>query len=266
MADGMFPSLVSKDRAVNAIANPIYVQLTDGAIVLSVTGGKLDVNATVTGGGSIQYAVDAVAGGTDVGNLALVVRDDALGTLTPADGDYTQLRVGSTGALWVNFINTSIAVTASALDIRTITKATDSIQVSANSSTNSILNPIFVQNVSTKILGDEIHDYKDGTSTGETVDNHDYTVAGTTFLLKSVIVACSGSMKAEIKTGPVGTLVTKAVVFLTGRQGDTKQVFFDPPIEVPVASTGTVRVVRTSRNGTGVNVDLYSTIIGNDVA
>ena len=266
MADGTFPSLVSKDRAVNAIANPIYVQLTDGAIVLSVTGGKLDVNATVTGGGSIQYAVDAVAGGTDVGNLALVVRDDALGTLTPADGDYTQLRVGSTGALWVNFINTSIAVTASALDIRTITKATDSIQVSANTAVNGILNPIYVQTVNTTVLGDEIHDYLDGTSTGETASNHDYTVAGTTFLLKSIIAACSGGMKFEVKVGPLATLATVAVGFLTGRQGDTKQIFFDPPIEVPVASTGTVRVIRTSRNGGAVNVDLYSTIIGNDVA
>ena len=33
--------------------------------------------------------------------MALVVRDDSLTTLTPADGDYTQLRVGSTGALHV---------------------------------------------------------------------------------------------------------------------------------------------------------------------
>ena len=264
MADGTFPGLVSKDRNVNAAANPIYVQLTDGAAVLSVTGGKLDVNATVTGGGTTQYAVDTVAGGADLGNLALVVRDDALGTLTPADGDYTQLRVGSTGALWVNFINTSIAVTASALDIRTITKATDSIQVSGNTAVNSILNPIYVQNVDTTVLGDEIHNYSTATPAGDAASNHDYTVVGTTFLLKSVIFSCSGAGKAEIQTGPLASLTTKAVVFLNARQGDTKQVFFDPPIEVPVTSTGTVRVVRTNRNASAT--DVYSTIIGNDVA
>lgn len=66
----------------------------------------LRVNSTgalhVTGGGGgTQYAVDDVAGATDTGTLALAVRDDALTTLTPADADYTQLRVDSTGALWV---------------------------------------------------------------------------------------------------------------------------------------------------------------------
>lgn len=255
MADGIFPSLVSKDRAVNAIANPIYVQLTDGSVVLGTTGTSLNVDVTnslTVTTDQVQYAIDAVAGGSDKGNLALVVRDDALTTLTPADGDYVQLRVNSVGALWVK--GTALNLTD------------DAVKVSGNASANSILNPIFVQNVSTAVLGDEIHDYSDGTSTGETASNHDYTVVGTTFLLKSVIASCSGAMKFEVKVGPVGALVTKAVGFLTGRQGDTKQIFFDPPIEVPVASTGTVRVARTSRNGTGVNVDLYSTIIGNDVA
>jgi hypothetical protein len=264
MADGTFPGLVSKDRNVNAVANPIYTQLTDGAIVLSTTLGVLNVNATIVSGGSTQYAVDAVAGAADLGNLALVVRDDALSTLTPADADYTQLRVGSTGALWTTFTNTTIIVTATALDIRTITKATDSIQVSANTAVNSILNPIYVQTVTTTVLGDEIANYSTATPAGDAASNHDYTVAGTTFLLKSVIFSCSGAGKAEIQTGPVASLTTKAVVFLNARQGDTKQVFFDPPIEVPVTSTGTVRVIRTNRNASAT--DVYSTIIGNDVA
>lgn len=83
----------------------------------------------VTGGGGTQYAVDDVAGATDTGTLALVVRDDALTTLTPADGDYVQLRVNSTGALWVEFVNTTIAVTATDLDIRDLTQATDSVAI-----------------------------------------------------------------------------------------------------------------------------------------
>jgi len=61
---------------------------------------SIDVDNVGIGGGT-QYDVDSVAGGTDTGTLALVVRDDALTTLTPADGDYTQLRVNSTGALHV---------------------------------------------------------------------------------------------------------------------------------------------------------------------
>jgi len=38
---------------------------------------------------------------------------------------------------------------------------------------------------------------------------------------------------------------------------------FDPAKEVPVTSTGTVRLIRTNRQGQAQ--DLYSTIIGNDI-
>ena len=66
----------------------------------------LRVNSTgalhVTGaGGGTQYSVDDASGGTDTGTALLVVRDDSLTTLTPVDGDYTTLRVNSTGALHV---------------------------------------------------------------------------------------------------------------------------------------------------------------------
>jgi len=64
--------------------------------------GDVDITSIVPGTAatSLGKAVDAVAGASDTGTLALVVRDDALATLTPVDGDYTQLRVSSTGALW----------------------------------------------------------------------------------------------------------------------------------------------------------------------
>ena len=255
MADGTFPGLISKDRAVNAVGNPIWVELTDGTTALSVTAGKLDVNAAATGTLTMDvaydYAVSDIAGATDVGAMVLAVRTDSPGTLTPIDGDYVQLQTTSTGALWVARVALNLT--------------DDAVKISKDANANSVLNPIFVQNVSAVTTSDEINNRDDVTSTGETPENHDYTVAGTTFLLKSVVLACSGAMKATIQTGPVGSLATKAVVFLTGRQGDTKQVFFDPPIEVPVTSTGTVRVVKESRNGTGVNVSLYSEIIGNDV-
>jgi hypothetical protein len=65
--------------------------------------GDVDVLTVVTGTGATNLgkAVDGVAGATDTGVLMLAVRDDALAALTPADGDYTQLRVSSTGALHV---------------------------------------------------------------------------------------------------------------------------------------------------------------------
>lgn len=64
---------------------------------------RVKVDAVISGGSSsgTQYDVSDVAGATDTGTLALAVRDDSLTTLTPADGDYVQLRTNSTGALHV---------------------------------------------------------------------------------------------------------------------------------------------------------------------
>ena len=72
--------------------------ITTVSTVTSVTA----IGTSVTPGTSAAHlgkAVDAVAGATDTGVLLLAVRDDTLASLTPVDGDYTQLRVNSQGAL-----------------------------------------------------------------------------------------------------------------------------------------------------------------------
>lgn len=102
-----------------ATGQPFIVRLSDGTdlsgidgagnlqvILASNTGvdiGDVDVTSVVPGTGATNLgkAVDSAAGATDTGVAALVVRDDALTTLTPVDGDYVPLRVTSTGALWV---------------------------------------------------------------------------------------------------------------------------------------------------------------------
>ena len=87
-------SLAIRDDALTALT-PIdgdYVPLrVNSTGALHVTGG----------GGGTQFNVDDAAGATDAGTLALAIRDDALTTLTPIDGDYVSLRVNSTGALHV---------------------------------------------------------------------------------------------------------------------------------------------------------------------
>lgn len=65
---------------------------------------------------NVVKAVDGVAGGTDNGVPSLVVRDDALTTLTPADGDYTNLRVDSTGRLHCNIEGATVDINAGSLD------------------------------------------------------------------------------------------------------------------------------------------------------
>lgn len=76
-----------------------------GALVGGDATNGLDVDVTRivpgTGATSLGKAVDSAAGGTDTGVALLAVRDDALTTLTPVDGDYVPLRTDSTGALHV---------------------------------------------------------------------------------------------------------------------------------------------------------------------
>jgi len=156
----------------------------------------------------------------------------------------------------------SITVDATQLDVDDLNLTDDAVRVSGNTSPNSETNPIYVKTVDTVVSGEEVHDYDTATVASDATSNHDYTVAGTTFFLKSVIVAASGAGKYEIQTGPVASLTTKAVVF-TSSAKPFEQVTFDPPIEVPVTSTGTVRVIR--RNDDNQSQDVYTTIIGNDV-
>jgi len=53
-------------------------------------------------GGGTQYATNVAYADGDIGTLALTIRDDALSTLTEADGDYSGLRVTSVGRLWTS--------------------------------------------------------------------------------------------------------------------------------------------------------------------
>lgn len=358
MADGVFPSLVSKDRDVNALGNPIYTQISDGTAAVGITSGALDVNVgntsiavtatdldirdlvytqdsiqiwgntakdgsgtdyvplldtdgkiIISNPGGTEYVEDAAAV-TATGTTILVERDDALGGITPAEGDWTKLYANANGALWVkhdgaieitdggntitvdgtvaatqsgvwdigtvttltgitNDVNiadggNSITVDAVDLDIRDLTLATDAVQVSANATANGAGNPIYVSVVSAGASTTEVHDYNTGTPAAGGTETHDYTVANATMLVRSVIVSASGNSKFEIQGGPLASLSTYAVGFLTGRQGDTKQVNFEPPIEVPVTSTGTVRVIVTNRQNQAM--DVYSTIIGDDIS
>lgn len=266
MADGAFTTLISKDRLVNAAANPIFTQLTDGTTVLSTTGGALDVNVdntvtiqdggntiTVDGSVSITGSVTVTFNGQEVDDAAFGVATDtvlAIGMLADETAP-DSVDEGDIGIPRMTLNRRQLMVIGD--------KTTDANRLTVNSDGS-----INVNITSATTITGEIHDYD--TSSGvaaDATDNHDYTVANTTFLLKSVIFSGSGNVKAEIQTGPVASLVTKAVGFLNGRQGDTKQLFFDPAIEVPVTSTGTVRVIRTNRQGSAT--DVYSTIIGIDI-
>lgn len=260
MADGYNPTLVSKDNNNNALANPIFVSVSDGVDQLLVNGDG-SINVSIVGGSSLQYAEDSAAVSGDMGNVALVVRKDTPGSNVDTDGDYATLLQDANGRLYVQIHDGGnvITVDATDFDIRDLTLAQDAVRISANSSPNSVTNPVFVQVTNNAVTG-EVNDYSTATPGAGASSNHDYTVV-TIMKLKSIEFACSGPMKVEIQVGPLATLVTKAVGFIPNAGGNNV-ITFDPPIEVDTTGTGTVRVIRTNRANQAV--DVYSTILGID--
>lgn len=120
-------------------------------------------------------------------------------------------------------------------------------------------NPIFV-NVTNAVSASEVQDYKTTAAVASAAtDNHDYASVTTTFLLKRVFASASGAIKVVVSVGPVASLVAKAAGF-TSMANPNLDLVFDPPLEVPVASTGTTRVAITNRELSAM--DVYSTIYG----
>lgn len=313
MADILGPTLISRDNDANTLANPIFVNLSDGTDTLTVNADG-SINVTIVGGSTnTQYAEDSAAVSGDIGTVALVVRKDTIASNVGADGDYATLLQDANGRLYVqihdggnsitvdgtvtvtqatgtnlhtvvdsgaitvnnaggasavniqdggNSITVDGAVTVSAtdLDIRDLNLTQDAVKISGNATANSLTNPIFVQLTNAAITG-EVNDYNTGAAVAAAgTSNHDYTVTST-MKLKSVICASSGKGKFTLQVGPVASLVTKGVQFTTPTDPNCK-FEFDPPIEVPSTSTGTIRIIRLNRENQAQ--DVYSTIIGID--
>lgn len=117
-ADGASKSIVTGSNRLpvdgSGVTQPISGTVTVNALPAGTNNiGDVDVLTVIPGTGATQLgkAVDSAAGGTDTGVAMLAIRDDSLDSLTPAEGDYTHLRVNSTGALHVTGIS---SVTANA--------------------------------------------------------------------------------------------------------------------------------------------------------
>jgi hypothetical protein len=321
MADSAFKTQVSKDENANLATNPLFVQLTDGAAAVTVTGGKLDVNATVSpenvsiddsafgiatdSVGAIGMLADETSPDSvnegDIGIPRMTLDRKQLIVLADATTDSQRLAIDASGRPTVNVNGTvtvdanssdvtvdngagasavniqdggnsitvdgsvsitgSVTVTATDLDIRDLTHASDSVKVGDGTDFLAV-NTDGSINVAFGIGGTPVHDYATATPGAGASANNDYTVVGSTFELHKVSFSSSGKMKVEIQSGPVASLTTKAVAF--AEKDTAEEVTFDPPLIVPVASTGTVRVIMTNRNGAAV--DVYSTIMGVDKA
>lgn len=110
-------------------------------------------NAQLPVGGSgataLGKAIDAVAGASDVGVAILAIRDDTLSALTPVEGDWSPLRVGSTGALHVIMASNSgvdigdMDVTTMPADSRTVDSHSSALATDAIMENLTALTPKF---------------------------------------------------------------------------------------------------------------------------
>ena len=287
MADSAFKTQVSKDENANAVTNQLFVSLTDGTNGVTVTNNKLDVNATVTletayvddsafaigvdkvnaqGFLADETATDSVDEG-DIGiarmtlDRRMIVAADQqgtwnIGTVTTLTGITNDVNIADGG--------NSITVDAVDLDIRALDHVTigDSVRIGDGVETLAVNADGSINVVIGGSAGTKVHDYATATPGAGASANNDYTVVGTTFELSRVEWSGSGKMKVEVQVGPVAGLVTKAVGFT---EKDTKDyIEFNPVLVVPVTGTGTVRVIMTNRQGAAT--DVYSTIMGTDIA
>jgi len=100
---------------------------------VGVTSNALDVNIAAATGLAI-FAEDSAHTTGDDGQHILVVRQDILAASTDANGDYASLKSNSLGELYVKDsdvlaqLTTGVVVTATDLDIRDLTAASDSVE------------------------------------------------------------------------------------------------------------------------------------------
>lgn len=248
-----------------------------------------------TGATHLGKAEDAAHSDGDTGVMALGVRSDAGTQVAGSNTEYTPLTTDALGKLWIagSHVDDTAFTPATSRVVIAGAEFDDSAPDSVDEGDGGALRmsgrrELYVQirdaagnerglNVdasgriaTTTSFGDaavagDVCSYSTVSGLGAataTTTQHQYTVANTTFLLKQVIAAASGKIKVEIQSGPTASLTTKAVVFTSTAQ-PFANIQFEQPIEVPVTSTGIVRVIVT--NNEAVSQDTYVTIIGNDI-
>jgi hypothetical protein len=262
IADATLPSQQLKVNADGSI------NVTDNGASLTVDATDLDIrdldasqdNVAISDGvdtleinsdGSINAVVTAL--GLDIRNLSATQDNVAI-----SDGADT-LDINSDGS--INAVVT--AVTATDIDIRDLTSASDSVAADIRVGGNavSVSNPVPVS-ISANIAGTEINDYNTAASVAANASsNHDYWAVGE-FLLTQISASASGKMKIEVRveTAPGSNVFNTRFVQFNSTSNPNIDISLKSPISVPAGAR--VRVVRTNRDNQPQ--DLYSTISGQE--
>lgn len=100
----------------------LFIQPVDsgGTAITETTDHSMNVTIVADDagiGGGTQYDEDDAVPANPTGTAVLAERDDALGGLTPAEGDWTQLRTDANGALWTHDDALDAAISGSELQV-----------------------------------------------------------------------------------------------------------------------------------------------------
>lgn len=167
-------------------------------------GSATDVSATNpmpvggSGAAALGKAIDSSAGATDVGVPLLAVRDDALGALTPAEGDWVPVRVDASGYLWSKLGSNSGTVIG---DVNVITAPADDRTTDSQSvalALDALMNDHTAVTPSYAVI--------DAASSG---DNTLVTAtASQVIVVHSLFLVAAGTVNVRFESGAGGTALT----------------------------------------------------------
>jgi hypothetical protein len=222
--------------------------------------GDVDVTSIIAGTGATNLgkAVDGAAGATDTGVMALAVRDDALTALTPADNDYTQLRVTSVGRLWTSAV-IDTALPTGTNSIGTVILGAGSAAVGKLSANDGVdIGDVTINNASIAV-----------TNAGTFAVQVDGAALTSLQLLDDVIQTDGGTASGTTKFFQVGgTDGTQAKIISTNSFGHINIADGGNSITVdgtfwqttqPVSGTVTINAIPTGTNSIG-NIGTVSTV------
>ena len=208
---------------------------------------------------SKQYQVDDAAGANDLGILTLVIRDDALTSLTPLDGDYVGLRVGATGALWTTFTNSSITVNTHTLDY-----TTDSVAIKGSTGNQLAVNSDGSINVALSGASNNIYKYGPVTAVKDTpLTVVTETPASATEYFKAILVSGAGLCEWNVYFGATGS---EAVIMSYWTTPSHPTEYIDIPDSLAVTTAQTIYVQAINREkgaSTGSDFTAKATLIRN---
>jgi len=189
--------------------------------------GHLQIDV-LSGGGGTEYSEDAVTPGTIAGLATMMERDDALGGLTPAEGDWASLRCDANGALWTHDDALDAAIDGSEMQVDVVgslpagSAAIGKLAANSGVDIGDVDVTSVVPGVAATSLGKAIQSAQGGTDTGVAalVVRNDVLadLSGADGDYAPLQVDKSGALYTIESTGQLGSLFEDGTEDITSKQ------------------------------------------------